>query len=46
MLFIDVLSVLPLWMLDLSQELNGQQGGLLRMPRLLRLAKLLKLLKG
>lgn len=45
MLFIDVLSVLPFWMFDLSPGLIGG-GTLLRIPRLLRLAKLLKLLKG
>lgn len=44
MFFIDVVSVLPFWILDLNPELAGQ-GTLLRVPRLLRLAKLTKLLR-
>ena len=45
MLFVDVLSVLPFWLLDLNSGMPGS-ASLLRMPRLLRLFKLMKLLKG
>ena len=45
MLFIDIVSVLPFWMMELIPGLSGS-GTLLRVPRLLRLAKLTKLLRG
>ena len=45
MFFIDVLSVFPFFLLDLSPLLAGS-GTLLRVPRLLRLAKLIKLARG
>ena len=45
MLFIDVLSVLPFWAMEFNPDWAGN-GSLLRVPRLLRLIKLTKLLRG
>ena len=44
MFIIDVISVLPFFLLDLSPLVHS--GTLLRVPRLLRLAKLAKLFRG
>ena len=45
MFFVDVLSVLPFWVMEFNPELS-LNGPLLRVPRLLRLIKLTKLLRG
>ena len=45
MLLIDIVSVLPFWIMEINPDVF-LSGTLLRVPRLLRLAKLTKLLRG